>query len=176
MELDGIKLVSGNKEILDNAIRTSSHVALEEQEHSTSDYIKELMESDLMEQQEVQIEVMDLLKELIDKMQKLNIKGNEFVIFFNDVFRRFGIMNENLECSFIGEVINENDGKKYKRKIWLKEKQLDESGNHKMYLLDTESLNISNITELEMREKLKNGQIVYESIEHQMKEFELEEK
>ena len=45
-----------------------------------------------------------------------------------------------------------------------------------MYLLDTESLDISNITELEMREKLKNGQIVYESIEHQMKEFELEEK
>ena len=58
----------------------------------------------------------------------------------------------------------------------MKEKQLDESGNHKMYLLDTESLDISNITELEMREKLKNGQIVYESIEHQMKEFELEEK
>lgn len=176
MELDGITFVSGNKEILDNAIRTASHVVLEEQEHSTSDYIRELMESDLIEQQDVQIETMDLLKELIDKMQKLKITGNEFVIFFNDVFRRFGIMNENLERSFIGEVINGNDGKNYKRKIWLKEKQLDESGNHKMYLLDTESLDISTITELEMREKFENGEIVYESKEHQMKEFELEEK
>ena len=45
-----------------------------------------------------------------------------------------------------------------------------------MYLLDTESLDISNITELEMREKFENGEIVYESKEHQMKEFELEEK
>ena len=176
MELDGIRYVSGNKEILDNAIRAASHLVVEEQEYSTFDYIKELMQCELIEQPEVQIEPLELLKELIDKMKKLKITGNEFVIFFNDVFRRFGIINENLERSFIGEVSNGNDVKNYKRKIWLKEKQLDESENHKMYLIDTESLNISNITEFEIRKKFKNGEIVYENKKHQMNEFELEEK
>ena len=45
-----------------------------------------------------------------------------------------------------------------------------------MYLIDTESLEISDVTEFQMREKLKNGELVYESKEYQMNEFELEDK
>ena len=45
-----------------------------------------------------------------------------------------------------------------------------------MYLIDTETLEISDVTELQMIEKLKNGELVYENKEHQMNEFELEGK
>lgn len=176
MKLDGIKFVSGKKDVLENAAKNGYSNALDIQKQSTGDYVKELMEADSIEESdETQIDSMELLANLISKMQKLKISGNEFVILFNDTFRRFGILSENLQRSFVGEVINEEDSKTYKRKIWLREKQADETGKHPMYLIDTESLEISDVTESQMIEKLKNGELVYENKEYQMN-FELEGK
>ena len=45
-----------------------------------------------------------------------------------------------------------------------------------MYLIDTESLEISDVTESQIIEKFRNSELIYESKEHQMNEFELEEK
>lgn len=176
MKLDGIKFVSWKKDVLENAAKNGYSNALDIQKQSTGDYVKELMEADSIEESdETQIDSMELLANLISKMQKLKISGNEFVILFNDTFRRFGILSENLQRSFVGEVINEEDSKTYKRKIWLREKQADETGKHPMYLIDTESLEISDVTESQMIEKLKNGELVYENKEYQMN-FELEGK
>ncbi len=177
MKLDGIKFVSGKKEVLANAAREGYSSALSIQEQSTIDCVKELMKIDSVEERdETQVESMELLQNLISKMQKLKICGNEFVMFFNDTFRRFGILNESLQRSFVGEVTNEENSKTYKRKIWLREKQADETGKYPMYLIDTESLEISDVTDSQMIEKFKNGEFVYESKEHQMNEFELEDK
>lgn len=177
MKLDGIKFVSGKKEVLAKAARKGYARALNIQEQTTIDYVKELMEVDSVEERdETQIESRELLQNLISKMQKLKISGNEFVMFFNNTFRRFGILNESLLRSFVGEVTKEENSKTYKRKIWLREKQADETGKQPMYLIDTETLEMSAVTESQMREKLKNGEFVYENTEHQMTEFELEEK
>lgn len=177
MKLDGIKFVSGKKDVLANSTKNGYSRALNIQEQSTVDYVKELMEADSVEERDdTQVESMELLQNLISKMQKLKISGNEYVMFFNDTFRRFGILNESLQRSFVGEVTNEENSKTYKRKIWLREKQADETGKHPMYLIDTETLEISDITDSQMIEKLKNGELVYESKEHQMNEFELEDK
>ena len=177
VKLDGIKFISGKKEVLANAARNGYNSALHTQEQTTIDYVRELMQVDSAEERdETQIESMELLQNLISKMQKLKISGNEFVMFFNDTFRRCGILSESLQRSFLGEVTSEENSKTYKRKIWLREKQADETGKHPMYLIDTESLEISDVTESQMMEKLKNGELVYESKEHQMNEFELEEK
>ena len=177
MELDGIRFISGKKEVLENATLKGCARALNNQEQTPIDCVKKLMEIDSVEEKnESQIESMELLQNLIAKMQKLGISGNEFVMFFNDVFRRFGILKETLQRSFVGEVTNEENSKTYKRKIWLREKQADETGKHPMYLIDTESLEISDVTDSQMIEKFKNGEFVYESKEHQMNEFELEDK
>ncbi|MGN1311328.1 MAG: hypothetical protein ACI4VP_06615 [Clostridia bacterium] len=177
MKLDGIKFVSGKKDVLVNATRKGHASALNIQEQATVDYVKELIEVDSVEKEDkTEIESIELLQNLIAKMQKLKISGNEFVMFFNDAFRRFGILKDSLERSFVGEVTNEESSKTYKRKIWLREKQADETGKHPMYLIDTETLEISDVTELQMIEKLKNGELVYENKEHQMNEFELEGK
>lgn len=177
MKLDGIKFVSGKKEVLAKAARKGYASALNIQEQTTIDYVKELMEVDSVEERdETQIESRELLQNLISKMQKLKISGNEFVMFFNDTFRRFGILNESLQRSFVGEVTKEENSKTYKRKVWLREKQADETGKQPMYLIDTETLEMSAVTESQIREKLKNGEFVYENTEHQMTEFELEEK
>ena len=174
MELQGIGFVSGKKEVLDNAIKKGSAKVLQQQKRTTADYVKELMEVDSLEtQDEVKIESIELLQNLTSKMKKLKISGNEFVMFFNNAVRRFGILNENLERSFVGEVINEGESKNYERKIWLKEKQTDETGKYLMYLIDTKTLDISDVTVMQMREKLKSGELVYEHEERQMTEFEL---
>ena len=177
MELHGIKFVSGEKDILENAIKKVYANTLDVQEQSTIKNVKELMKEDSVEERdETQIESMELIQSLISNMQKLEISGNEFVIFFNDMYRRFGVLNESLHRSFVGEVINEEKSKTYKRKIWLREKQVDDTGKHPMYLIDTETLEISDVIETQMMDKLKNGELVYESKEHQMSEFELEDK
>lgn len=177
MKLNGIKFVSGEKDVLTSAVQNGYSCALDIPKKSTIDYVKELIEVDsVAERDETQIEGMELLQNLISKMQKLKISGNEFVMFFNDIFRRFEGLNESLQRSFVGEVINEENSNTYKRKIWLREKKADNTGRHHMYLIDTESLEISGVSETQMMDKLKNGELVYESKEHQMNEFELEGK
>lgn len=177
MELDGIKFIAGNREIFDNALKNGCGAAEIKRESSTIDYVKELVQNDSIDgQEEITVGGMEIISSLIKIMKKINITGNEFVMFFNDICKRFSSINENIERSFIGEVINGDGSKSYKRKIWLKEKQRDESGNYKMYIIDSESLEISEVTELQMREKIRNGEFVYEKKERQMKDFEMEEK
>ena len=177
MDLCGIKCIDGDEKFLDNAIRKVSTTSHKNIQYTTSHYINELMMNDSLEDYDEQkIVGINILTGLIKKMQRLNISGNEFVIFFNDIFRRFGVINENLDRAFVGEVIREDNERKYRRKIWLRERQKDEFGNSKMYLIDAESLAISSPSGLQMFEKLKNGELVYENAAHRMSGFELEEK
>lgn len=175
LSLEGIKFVSGEQEKLSNAVEKISSILLKDQQRSTMEYMEELMEMQVNEEfEESTINSMDLLRSLIKNMKKLQISGNEFTMFLNNAFNRFGILSENIERSFVGKVIKQDEStNNYERMIWFKEKKTGEKGSNAMYILETSSLELSGVSDLEMLYKFANGDIVYENEKRQMNGFEI---
>lgn len=176
MSLEGIKFITGNQDMLNEAVEKISEMLLKDKQRSTLEYMEELMEMpENNEQEESSVDSMELLRSLIKNMKKLRISGNEFSMFLNNAFSRFGLLNESIERSYVGKVIRQDENSNsYQRMIWFKEKRKTETGSNPMYILDTNSLEISDVSDLEMIYKFASGELVYENKKRQMEGYEME--
>lgn len=196
MELEGIKIISDREGILKQSIKKVYPMVIGRQPSCGEEFKKSLAEAIYPQNQEITVtdigilieelrelpreeissDFQEKLETFIEIMRENKVSGNEFAQTLEEL-RRAKFFGVDLYCAYLGErVENEEKQKRYKRKILLRQKITDSKTEtqqeNSMWLIDTESLELSVCSVQDISKKLKSGEFIYEDDEHKMERVE----
>lgn len=168
MHLKGIRTISDREGILKKAVETVYPRILGKEPLSIKGFVQELEQTP---REEIPNDVETKLQSFIEVMKTNNISGNEFVQTFEGL-RRSKFFGTQLDCAYIGQLEGEGEQKRYKRKLLLRQKMQGETereeSHRTLYLIDSESLDLSLCSGEDIISKLNSGEFIYESDDHKM--------
>ena len=110
-------------------------------------------------------------------MKQNNILGNEAIQTLYTYYH-CGFFGEELEKAFLGKEEYQDGKKSYRRMVLIRNKNeiRENSENSDLYLLDSDTLELSTCTAQEIMDKLRTGEFIYESEKHKMPGIDMEER
>ncbi len=111
------------------------------------------------------------LQSLLEIMKSNHIFGNEFSQTLWGIGKTGYFGNPKLERVYLGELQRSDDGsKKYKRHILLRKPKHEEAENssREVYLIDTDTLDLTICLEEDIIAKLNSRELIYENQEHKL--------
>lgn len=169
IKLKGVKIISDREGIIEQAIDKVYPQILGKQPQSIKEYIQELKQ--LPQEQDVPNDVVLKLQSLLEVMKANNIFGNEFTQTLWGIGKTNYFGNTKLELAYLGELRKEDNGnERYKRHILLREPRQEESENSskKVYMIDTDALDLITCSEEDIIARLNSGELIYESERHKL--------
>lgn len=175
IEFEGVEIVSDRKGIIKRAIEKVYPQIFEKKQISIKEYLKYLellsREKDIPDNLEIK------LQSFIEIMKENNITGNEAIQTLS-AFYKSGFFGREFERAYLGRKVDV-DGRRYYRRLVLirsSRENEDKFSKRELYLIDSDSLELSTCMEQEIIEKLNSGEYVYESEKHKMPGIDKEEK
>ena len=174
IEFEGVEIISDRDGIIDKAIKKVYPLIFGKQQIGIKDYIQKLK---ALPREEIPNNLGIKLQSFVEIMKENNILGNEAIQTLA-AFYHSGFFGEQLDRAYLGkkEIL---DGKiNYKRMALIRSKSefQERTEESRLYLMDSDSLELSTCTTQEIMEKLKTGEYVYESEKHKMPGIDMEEK
>lgn len=169
IRLKGIKTISDRSGIIEQAIDKVYPQILGKQPKSIKEYIQEL--KNIPQEQDVPNDVVLKLQLLLKVMKANNISGNEFVQTLWGVGKTKYFGDTKLEQAYLGELQKDvNGSEKYKRHILLRQPKQEKSQNfsREVYLIDTDTLDLTTCSEEDIITRLNSGELIYESEKHKL--------
>ena len=169
ISLKGIKTISDRSGIIEQAIDKVYPQILGKQPKSIKEYIQEL--KSIPQEQDVPNDVVLKLQSLLEVMKANNISGNEFALTLWGVGKTKYFGDTKLERAYLGELQkDENGSEKYKRHILLRQPKHEKSQNfsREVYLIDTDTLDLTTCSEEDIIARLNSGELIYESEKHKL--------
>ena len=111
------------------------------------------------------------LQALLETMKSNHIFGNEFAQTLWGIGKTNYFGDTKLERAYLGELQREDDGsEKYKRHILLRQlkQKKTEDSSREVYLIDTDTLDLTTCSEENIIAKLNSGELIYESEKHKL--------
>lgn len=168
MNIKGIRIISDREGTLKRAVETVYPQILGKAPLSIKGFVQELKQTP---REEIPNDVETKLQSFIEVMKSNNISGNEFVQTLEGL-RRSKFFGTEIDCAYIGQVEGEGEQKRYRRKLLLRQKMQDNTEEEKMnsalYLIDSESLDLSLCSREDIISRLSSGEFIYESDKHKM--------
>lgn len=169
-KLSGIYPISDKFGLIDKAIDRTYPIVQEKAKRSINDILNDIK---AIPREDYEINEEIYLNNLIDNCKKLGLSNNEFTVIFNNIYK-MGFLGDKFNYSFLGEMCIEYRDIRYKRFIWLREKDFQDGQEPKAYLIDTDSLELSTCTDKDMKERLEQESLIYESNKRKMPGFDKE--
>lgn len=169
ISLKGIKTISDRSGIIEQAIDKVYPQILGKQPKSIKEYIQEL--KNIPQEQDVPNDVVLKLQSLLEVMKANNISGNEFAQTLWGVGKTKYFGDTKLERAYLGELQkDENGSERYKRHILLRQPKQEKSQNfsREVYLIDTDTLDLTTCSEEDIIARLNSGELIYESEKHKL--------
>ena len=170
IELEGIDIVSDRGGVIKQAIEKVYPMVFGRNQSSIENYLQELRN---VGKEEIPNNLKSKLESFIEIMKQKNIFGNEAIQTFLG-YHHFGFFGEELDKSFLGKEEYQDGKKGYRRIVLLRTKT--DNVDRVLYMIDSNSLELSTCTEKEMVDKLKSGEYIYESKNHKMPGINMGEK
>ena len=175
IEFEGIEIISDREGIIKRAIEKVYPQIFEKEQISIKEYLQYL--KSLSQEKDIPDDLKIKLQSFIEIMKENNISGNEAIQTLS-AFYKSGFFGEEFERAYLGRK-EDFDGRRYYRRLVLiratKENE-DKFNEGNLYLIDSDSLELSTCTAQEIIEKLNSGEYVYESEKHKMPGIDKEEK
>ena len=175
IEFEGVEIVSDRQGIIKRAIEKVYPQVFEKNQISIKEYLQHLellsREKDIPDNLEIK------LQSFIEIMKENNITGNEAIQTLS-AFYKSGFFGGEFERAYLGRE-EDVDGRRYYRRLVLiraTRENEDKVNESELYLIDSDSLELSTCMEQEIIEKLNSGEYVYESEKHKMPGIDKEEK
>lgn len=169
IKLRGVNTISDREGLIEQAIDKVYPQILGKQPKSIKEYIQEL--KSIPQEQDVPNDISLKLQSLLEIMKSKHIFGNEFIQTLWGIGKTNYFGDTKLERAYLGELQREDDGsEKYKRHILLrqpKQKKI-EGSSREVYLIDTDTLDLTTCSEGDIITKLNSGKLIYESEEHKL--------
>lgn len=174
IKFEGIEIVSDRDGIIEKTIKKVYPQIFKEPQTSIEDYLQELKE---LPKEEIPNNFELKLQSFIEIMKQNNIYGNEAVQTFL-MYEHSGFFGEALDKSYLGKEEYKGEDKTYRRMVLIRTKNeyKEKLENCCLYLIDSDSLELSTCTAQEIINKLKTGEFIYESEKHKMAGIDMEEK
>lgn len=169
IKLKGVKTISDREGIIEQAIDKVYSQILGKQPQSIKEYIQEL--KSLPPKQDVPNDIVLKLQALLETMKSNHIFGNEFAQTLWGIGKTNYFGDTKLERAYLGELQREDDGsEKYKRHILLRQlkQKKTEDSSREVYLIDTDTLDLTTCSEENIIAKLNSGELIYESEKHKL--------
>lgn len=169
IKLKGVKTISDREGLIEKAIDKVYPQILGKQPQSIKEYIHEL--KSLPQEQDVPNDISLKLQSLLEIMKSNHIFGNEFAQTLWGIGKTNYFGDTKLERAYLGELQREDDGsEKYKRHILLRQpKQKETEGStREVYLIDTDTLDLTTCSEEDIIARLNSGELIYESEKHKL--------
>ena len=166
IKLKGIKTISDRAGIIEQAIDKVYPQILGKQPKSIREYIQEL--KSLPQEQNVPNNIILKIQSLLEAMKANNISGNEFAQTLWGISKTKYFGDSKLERAYLGELQKDKNGnERYRRHILLR--QLIQEGTEKeVYIIDTDTLELTTCSEEEIIARLNSGELIYESEKHKL--------
>ena len=175
IEFEGVEIVSDRQGIIKRAIEKVYPQVFEKKQISIKEYLQHLellsREKDIPDNLEIK------LQSFIEIMKENNITGNEAIQTLS-AFYKSGFFGGEFERAYLGRE-EDVDGRRYYRRLVLiraTRENEDKVNESELYLIASDSLELSTCMEQEIIEKLNSGEYVYESEKHNMPGIDKEEK
>lgn len=172
IEFEGIEIISDRESMIDKALEKIYPQVFDKSQSNIKDYLMQLKS---INKEEVENNVEIKLQSFVESMKENNIAGNEAIQTFS-VFNKAGFFGEILEKAYLGKEEYEDDKKKYRRLALIRSKNNKDEESSNLYLLDSDSLELSTCTSQEIISKLKSGEFIYESEKHKIDGIDKEER
>ena len=174
IEFEGIEIVSDRNGIIKQAIEKVYPQVFERNQSTIEEYIQKLRSID---KEEVPNNLKLKLESFIEIMKQNNILGNEAIQTLYTYYH-CGFFGEELEKAFLGKEEYQDGKKSYRRMVLIRNKNeiRENSENSDLYLLDSDTLELSTCTAQEIMDKLRTGEFIYESEKHKMPGIDMEER
>ena len=171
IEFEGVEIISDRDGVIKQAIEKIYPQIFGKKQKSIKNYIQDLKST---ASKENPINLKYKIQSFTDEMKKCQIFGNEAVQTLS-AFNKAGFFGQDLTRAYLGKKEISQDGKKFYRRLVLIKAQ-NESSNSKeeLYLLDSESLELSQCTSQEIIRKLNSGEFVYENEKHKIQGIDME--
>ena len=169
ISLKGIKTISDRSGIIEQAIDKVYPQILGKQPKSIKEYIQEL--KSIPQEQDVPNDVVLKLQSLLEVMKANNISGNEFAQTLWGVGKTKYFGDTKLERAYLGELQKDvNGSERYKRHILLRQpkQEKSQSFSREVYLIDTDTLDLTTCSEEDIIARLNSGELIYESEKHKL--------
>lgn len=199
IKLAGIKSISDPKGILKKAVSTIYSQVLGKEPLSIEEFKDEVAKERLRKDREREkTGINDLVQELrempreekpkdfkiqletfLEIMREKRILGNEFSQTLAEL-RKANFLGFELDCAYLGKIEKQEDGQKiYKRKILLRQKKeassIEAAKKMSLYLIDSDSLQLTVCSDEEIVRKLNDGEYSYEDNNRKMPGLEVKE-
>ena len=170
INLKGIKIISDREGILKQATDKVYKQILGKNPKSIKEYIQEL--KGVEKEQDIPNDVALKLQCLLEVMRANNISGNEFTQTLWGVSKSKYFGDSKLEKAYLGELQKDEKGsQRYKRHILLRniiQEKGEDSQRKEVYMIDTDTLELTTCTEEQIIAKLNSGELIYENEKHKL--------
>lgn len=169
IKLKGVKTISDREGVIEQALDKVYPQILGKQPQSIKEYIQEL--KSIPQEQDLPNDVALKLQSLLEVMKSNNISGNEFAQTLWGVGKTKYFGDTKLERSYLGELQKgENGNERYKRHILLRQPKQEETEclSREVYLIDTDTLDLTTCSEEDIIARLNSGELIYESEKHKL--------
>lgn len=174
IELRGIEKRFDKKGLLDKALKKVYPLILRKPPISIDGYIKQLK---IISVPDIPDDTKTKVSSFLEVMKANKIFGNEFIQTLARV-RQTDFFGTNFEYTHLGRLEEKEDGqKKYRRMALMRQKvdKQDEKNKEILYLIDSESLELSLPTKQEIIDKLNSGEFIYENSKKKIMGIDKEE-
>lgn len=173
IKFGGIKTIFDRDNVINKAIDKVYPLAFGKKQLTINDYLGQLKQLPV---NSIPNNFEAKLQSFIEIMKANNISGNEAIQTL-PVFYQAGFFGTYLDRAYLGRKENQEGREVYRRMVLMRArgnlKDKDNAGT--MYLLDSDSLELSTCTAKEIIEKLNSGELIYESEKHKMRGIDKEE-
>ena len=169
IKLKGVKTISDREGLIEQALDKVYTQILGKKPQSIKEFIQEL--KSLPQEQDVPNDIVLKLKSLLEIMKSNHIFGNEFAQTLWGIGRTNYFGGVKLERAYLGELQRLDDGSEfYKRHILLRQPKNEgtEDCSREVYLIDTDTLDLTICSEEDIIAKLNSGELIYESQTHKL--------
>ncbi len=169
IKLKGVKTISDREGLIEQALDKVYPQVLGKKPQSIKEYVQEL--KSIPQEQDIPNDITLKLQSLLEIMKSNHIFGNEFAQTLWGIGKTNYFGDTKLERAYLGELQKENDcSKKYKRHILLRQPKQEKSEifSKGVYLIDTDTLNLTTCSEEDIIVRLNSGELIYESEKHKL--------
>ena len=162
IEFEGLEIISDRKGLIKKALEKVYPMIFGKKQLSLQDYIQELSRIEIEERPN---DFKGKLQSALEIIKQKNISGNEATQTLA-MFSKSGFFGVPFERAYVGKKIIQNGKETYKRFVLLRCKDGKEEND--IYIIDTDSLELSKENKPEIIKKIKNGEFVYEDNKHKI--------
>ena len=169
IELEGIDVLEDKNNLMKKAIENVYPQVFGKKQMSMKDYIQKLQE---LPREEVPNNLEKRLQSFTETMKENKISGNEAIQTFA-AFCHTGFFKEDLDRAYVGKEEFVNGKKNYRRLALIKSKNVEDES---LYLMDSDTLELTKHTSKEVIEKFNSGEYIYENENHKISGIDMEER